>query len=316
MIRHKKVLVTGAAGFIGSNLIDKLLELGNEVIGIDNLITGTMKNLEKALKNNKFTFIKGDITNIENLDDLKDNDFDIIFHQAALVSVIKSVKDPLATNNNNIMGTLKMLEFARKYDIPKFIYASSSSVYGESKDLPKKLTTLTKPISPYGVSKLSGECYSFAYYHTYGIKTVSLRYFNVYGPRQAINEYSGVITIFLNRVLNDKPPIIFGDGTQTRDFTYVDDVVNANILAAEKNNASGKVFNVGYGKQITINELAQKIIELTNKSNLQPVYTDPRPGDIKHSLADISETIKVLGYKPKISIDDGLKLYYNWLINK
>ncbi|MHA1268789.1 MAG: NAD-dependent epimerase/dehydratase family protein [Candidatus Helarchaeota archaeon] len=313
MIEELTILVTGAAGFIGSSLIDKLLKYNNEIIGIDNLITGNFDNLSDAIKNPKFKFIKGNICNENIFNKLKNIQFDIVFHQAAIVSVSKSLENPIFTNINNVSGTLNLLEFARKKNIEKFIYASSSSVYGESTKLPKVVSMITKPISPYGVSKLTGECYTYAYYKSYGLKTVSLRYFNVYGPRQAYNNYSGVITIFFNRVMTDKAPIIFGTGEQTRDFTYIDDVIDANILAALNKGIEGKVFNVAYGKQISISDLANKIITLLNKK-LKPIYQDPRPGDILHSLADISETKQYLNYTPKYNIDIGLKKYYNWLL--
>ena len=309
-------LVSGAAGFIGSNLTDKLLELGCSVVGVDNLINGNLKNLENASKNQNFEFKKGDICDSKFLDQISSYNFDIIFHQAAMVSVSRSVENPTITNLNNVDGTLKLLEFARKNDIDRFVYASSSSVYGDSPTIPKQISMQTKPISPYGVSKLAAESYTYAFYRTYGLKTVSLRYFNVYGPRQAINEYSGVITIFFDRVVNNKPPIIFGDGKQTRDFTYIDDVVQANLLAAEARSVEGKVFNVGMGKQTSILDLAHKIIKIANKDNLIPVFSDPRPGDIRHSLADISETKKYLNFEPKIDIETGLQLYYKWFISK
>ena len=315
MIKNKKILITGAAGFIGSNLTDKLLKLDNEVVGIDSLITGNLNNLDDALRKPNFKFIQDDLCDLDTFNKLNDEQFDVIFHQAALPSVSKSIKFPLLTNNNNVNATINLLEYARKNDIEKFIYASSSSVYGDSPQLPKSTSMHTKPISPYGVSKLAGEYYTYVYYKIYGLKTVSLRYFNVYGPRQSYNQYSGVITIFFNRVINNQPPIIFGTGEQTRDFTYIDDVVNANIIAVKTKNVEGNVFNIANGSQTSINDLALKIISIANK-NLKPIYQKPRLGDILHSLADISETKLLLKFSPSYSIDSGLKKYYNWLINK
>ena len=316
MLHNKKILVTGAAGFIGSNIVDKLLELDNEVMGIDNLLTGILSNLKKAQENDSFKFIKTDFTDKNSFKDLKEHEFDIIFHQGALPSVTKSVKDPITTNENNINGTLNILKYALDYNVKKIVYASSSSVYGDSPTLPKKESMLNKPISPYGVSKLAGECYCYAFYRTYGLKTVSLRYFNVYGPRQSYNDYSGVITIFINRVLNDENPIIFGDGKQSRDFTYIDDVVQANLIAAETSNADGQIFNIAKGERTTILDLANNIIKIMNKNTLKPNFTDPRPGDILHSLADITKAKQILGYNPKYSLKEGLKSYINWINDK
>lgn len=316
MLKNKRILVTGAAGFIGSNLVDKLLELENEVVGIDNLLTGKLSNLEHAQKFDSFKFIKTDFKNEYFHKNLKENEYDIIFHQGALPSVTKSVLDPRSTNENNINGTLNVLKYAIDYHVDKIIYASSSSVYGDSPTLPKIESMPAKPISPYGVSKLAGECYCYAFYRTYGLKTVALRYFNVYGPRQSFNEYSGVITIFLNEILGGNNPNIFGDGQQTRDFTFIDDVVQANLLAAEIKNAEGQVFNIANGQQTTILKLANEMIKLLDKKNIKPIFSDPRPGDILHSLADISKARKILGYNPKYSLESGIKSYLNWKIDK
>jgi UDP-glucose 4-epimerase len=316
MLKNKKILVTGAAGFIGSNLVDKLLELENKVVGIDNLLTGKLSNLEYAQKFDSFKFIKTDFKRENFYNNLKEDEYDIIFHQGALPSVTKSVLDPTSTNENNLNGTLNVLKYATDFGVDKIIYASSSSVYGDSPTLPKIESMRTKPISPYGVSKLAGECYCHAFYRTYGLKTVALRYFNVYGPRQSFNEYSGVITIFLNEILAGNNPKIFGDGKQSRDFTFIDDVIQANLLAAEIKNTEGQVFNIANGQQTSILKLANEMIKLLGKKNLKPIFTDPRPGDILHSLADISKARKNLGYNPKYSLESGIKSYLNWIIDK
>lgn len=303
-----KVVVTGGCGFIGSNIAEELIKK-HYVVVIDDLSTGRIENIQSLQDKENFEFVRGNITDLDLLKQIFE-DVDCIFHQAAIPSVQRSVENPLDTNEANIKGTLNVLIAARDCGVKKVIYASSSSVYGDTPELPKKENMKPNPQSPYAVSKLTGEYYCEVFSEIYGIKTVCLRYFNVYGPRQnPASEYAAVIPRFINRVLNNKPPIIFGDGNQTRDFTFVKDVVKANILAMEKN-VEG-VFNIAYGQQISINELANKIMEIVGVK-LNPVYDKPRPGDIRNSLADISLAKQKLGYMPEYSLEKGLEVTIRW----
>jgi len=313
-IKEKKILVTGAAGFIGSNLTDSLLELGTEVIGIDNLFNGRLDNLEDARKNKDFKFFKTDIRDLSRIIDIS-KDIDIIIHEAAFTSVPQSLLMPESCNDVNINGVLNILNAARLNDIEKVIFATSSSVFGDLPGLPKKDDAKRKPISPYGVSKLAGESYMQAYHSVYGINTTCLRYFNVFGPRQRDSPYSGVIAIWLGKLLRDEELLIFGDGEQSRDFTYIKDVLQANLLAAE-HNAPGEILNVGAGSPITLTDLAKLILKITNKANLKIKYTDPRAGDIKHSYADISKARELIKFEPKFNQKDGLINYFKWYRDK
>jgi len=310
----KKVLVTGAAGFIGSNLTDRLLELGAEVIGMDSLFNGRLENLKQAQKHKMFTFYKGDIRDFNFLLDIS-KDIEIIYHQAAFTSVPQSILMPESCNNVNVNGTLNILNAARKNDINKIVFASSSSVYGDLPTLPATEDMNKNPISPYGVSKLAVDAYMSAYYLTYGIKTIGLRYFNVYGPRQKDSPYSGVIAIWIGRIERNEDLVIFGDGKISRDFTYIKDVVQANLLATQLDEG-GEVFNIGAGSPIDLTSLAKLLLKLTNKPELGIVYTDPRPGDIMHSYADISKAENTLGFIPEYDQEKGLKDYLDWLQNK
>ncbi|MFX1409378.1 MAG: NAD-dependent epimerase/dehydratase family protein [Promethearchaeota archaeon] len=309
-----RILVTGAAGFIGSNLTNSLLEKGAAVIGIDNFFNGNLENLDEALNNKNFQFRKGDIRDLNFLLDIL-REIDIIFHEAAFTSVPQSILMPESCNDVNINGTLNVLNAARIKDVEKVIFASSSSVYGDTPTLPKKEDMLRLPISPYGVSKMACESYMQTYYHLYGLKTTSLRYFNVYGPRQKYSPYSGVIAIWLGRIINNKDLIIFGNGEQSRDFTYIKDVIQANILAT-RDHAEGQILNIGAGSPIKLIDLAKLILKITNKENLKISYTDPRPGDILHSYADISLAKKIIGFQPKFNQEQGLRDYFNWYSNK
>ena len=307
---NKKVLVTGAAGFIGSNLTDKLLELGATVIGIDNLFNGRLENLDNAQKRKNFQFFKGDIRDINLLLDIS-IDVNIIYHQAAFTSVPQSVLMPQSCNDVNINGTLNILNAAKKNNIDKIIFASSSSVYGDEPSLPKKEDMKKNPKSPYAVSKLAGEGYVQVYSSLYGLNTTILRYFNVYGPRQKDSHYSGVIAIWLGRIIRNEDLIIFGDGQNSRDFTYIKDVVRANVLAA-KLDKSGEIFNIGANSPIKLIDLARLMLKITNKENLNINYSDPRPGDILHSYADISKAKKLLKFEPEYIQEQGLKTYLKW----
>jgi len=308
-MKNKKIVVTGGAGFIGSNLARHLSNGKNHVVVIDNLSTGHLENIQDLIAAEKVEFIKGSITELNVLQDVFKG-VDYVFHEAALPSVPRSIKEPLLTNQVNINGTLNVLVAAKDASIKKVIYASSSSVYGDTPTLPKKESMTPNPLSPYTVSKLAGEYYCQVFTTAYGLPTVALRYFNVYGPQQdPASEYAAVIPKFVTRVLNHQKIVIYGDGEQTRDFTFVADVVRANILAAESK-ISG-VFNAAGGKRITLNDLAQTIMMLC-KNKVDIVYEDVRPGDIKHSLADISKAKKGFGYIPEYGINEGLKETIKW----
>ena len=310
-LEGKRILVTGVAGFIGSNLSDELLDKKASVIGIDNFFNGRMDNIKDSLQNQNFTFHKADIRDYDFLLEIC-KDIDIIFHEAAFTSVPQSVKMPISCNEVNVNGTLNILNAARIRDVETIIFASSSSVYGDTPTLPKKEDMNLIPISPYGVAKLACEKYLYAFYKVYGLNTVALRYFNVYGPRQKDSTYSGVIPIWLGRIYRDENPIVFGDGEQRRDFTYIKDVVNANLLSGVANNIAGEVFNIGASSPITVNELADIIKKICEKEYLGVDFTDPRPGDIRDSFADITKARKILKFEPKYDIQTGLKKYIEW----
>jgi UDP-glucose 4-epimerase len=308
-MKNKKIVVTGGAGFIGSNLARYLSNQKNQVVILDNLSTGHLENIQDLIAVEKVEFINGSITELNILQDVFKG-FDYVFHEAALPSVPRSIKEPLLTNQVNIDGTLNVLVAAKETGVKKVIYASSSSVYGDTPTLPKNESMTPNPLSPYAVSKLVGEYYCQVFTRVYGLPTITLRYFNVYGPHQdPASEYAAVIPRFITRLLDHQNIIIFGDGQQTRDFTFVADVVRANILAAE-NRISG-VFNAAGGKRITLNDLAQMIMMLC-KNTVDIVYEDVRPGDIKHSLADISKANKGFDYLPKYDINEGLKETIKW----
>ncbi|QDA31785.1 SDR family oxidoreductase [Thermococcus indicus] len=301
-MRDKLVVITGGAGFIGSHIAWELVK-DNEVIIIDNLYTGKEENVPPGAK-----LVRADIRDYESIAELI-SQADYVFHEAAQVSVVESIRDPVFTEEVNVIGTLNILR-ALLEGQGKLIFASSAAVYGDNPNLPLRETERPKPLSPYGVTKATAEEYLRVFNELYGVPTVALRYFNVFGPRQSANQYAGVISIFINRALKNEPLVIFGDGKQTRDFIYVKDVVRANILAAESRRSNGRVFNVATGRQTTILELAMKIIEITGATS-SILFDKPRPGDIRHSLADISE-IKSLGFEPEFSLEEGLKKTVEW----
>lgn len=309
-----KIVVTGAAGFIGSNLTDKLLELGAEVIGLDNLFNGRLVNLEAAMKYKTFNFHKGDVRDLNFLLEVF-KDVDIVYHEAAFTSVPQSVKMPENCNDVNVNGIMNVLNAALKQDVNKVVFASSSAVYGDIPTLPKEETMSRWPISPYGVAKLACEQYTKVYHHVYGLNTTSIRYFNVYGPRQRDSPYSGVIAIWLGRLIRNEDLIIYGDGEQSRDFTYVKDVIQGNLLVAE-HDIPGEIINIACGNPITLTDLAKLILKLTGKENLRIQYIDPRPGDIKHSFGDISKANKLLGFEAKYTQEEGLRDYLKWYVKK
>jgi len=328
-MNSRTVVVTGGAGFIGSHLAEGLLKRGYQVRILDDLSTGKLDNITHLLDpiptksriphhigtnpknsmnptnstNPAVDFIPGSITDLSLLTKLF-RGIDFVFHQAAVPSVPRSIDDPQATHEANLTGTLNVLLAAKDNGVKKVIYASSSSVYGDTPTLPKREDMLPDPRSPYAVAKLAGEYYCRVFQQVYGLPTACLRYFNVYGPRQdPDSQYAAVIPRFIHLARNNSSPVIYGDGEQTRDFTFIKDVVDANILAAESN-ASG-IFNIGRGERVSINNLAGLIIKLVG-SIVDPVRQEPRPGDVKHSLADISSA-RAFGYDPKYSLEEGLR---------
>jgi UDP-glucose 4-epimerase len=312
--RYSKILVTGGAGFIGSHIVDQLISEDFEVTVIDNLQTGRLKNIKPDQRRKELHFVRGDVRDF-NLVRNAVKDIDAVFHEAAFVDVALSIKNPTLTNEVNVAGTLNILKASSDLGVKRFIYASSGAVYGSTLRPQKRENGTLNPISPYGVSKLAAENYVGLFNHLYGMETVSLRYFNVYGPRQSFNfrsAYGGVIALCINRLLKNIPPIIYGDGEQTRDFVYVQDVVEANILALNTKDAIGETFNVGSGTSTSINQIAELLKEITNKENLHNIYSDPRQGDIRHGYADINKAKKLLGYNPKFSIKEGLTELHNW----
>jgi len=299
-----KFLVTGGAGFIGSHLVEELLKRNYEVRVLDNFSTGKRENIKEFEKD--IELIEGDIRSYHIVEKAVKG-IDIILHQAALPSVPRSIKDPITTNDVNVGGTLNILEAAKENNVKRVVFASSSSVYGDTPTLPKSEDMIPNPLSPYAVSKLAGEKYCQLYSRIYGLETVILRYFNVFGPRQDPNsQYSAVIPKFIKAIKEDKRPIIYGDGTQSRDFTYVANVVEANILAANAKVDSGIIMNCACGGQITLNELVNEINKILKK-NIEPIYNEPRIGDIKHSYADIELINRKLNFKPIFNFYEGLK---------
>lgn len=297
-----KAVVTGGAGFIGSHIADELVKHNYLVTIIDNLSTGKMENI--AHLDGKIEFIEGSVTDLNLLSSVFQG-ADYIFHEAAIPSVPRSIKDPIASNEVNTTGTLKVLMAARDNKVKKVVYASSSSVYGDTPTLPKREDMILNPQSPYAVSKLAAEYYCLVFNKIYGLPTACLRYFNVFGPRQdPDSQYSAVIPRFIKAICAGQSPVIFGDGEQTRDFTYVKDVARANILAAESN-AIG-VFNIGGGKKVSLNYLTNLILKLGDREDFKPIYQTERAGDIKHSLADITRA-KTFGYAPTYGLEQGLK---------
>jgi UDP-glucose 4-epimerase len=307
--RFRKALVTGGAGFIGSHLVEALVGQGCAVTVIDNLASGHLANLD-AVKD-KVTVVQGDIKDERTLNRVVKG-CDVVFHLAAVVSVTQTVKEPVASALVNELGTIRMLDAARTNDVRRVVLSSSSAVYGDAPQLPKTESMIPAPLSPYAVQKLTNEYYAELYHRLYGLETVCLRYFNVYGPRQdPSSPYSGVISIFMLRALNGEAPLIYGDGGQTRDFVYVKDVVQANLLAAAHEAAPGRVFNVGTSNSVSINGLWQMIAQLA-QCHLPAKHEAPRPGDIVHSLASIQRAKELMGFQPAISFEEGLRQTFTW----
>ncbi len=305
-------LVTGGAGFIGSHVTGRLLGEGHRVRVLDNCSTGSRANLELGGHlTAHLDVIEGDIRDLGTVE-AATRGVDVVFHQAAMRSVPRSVKDPLGANENNVTGTLNIFEAARRTGVRRVVYASSSSVYGDRPDLPKREDQTPAPISPYAVSKAAGEQYAIVWSRLYGVETVGLRYFNVFGPRQdPMSEYAAVIPRFILWALKHAPLEVHGDGTQSRDFTYIDNVVEANLLAARAAGASGEVFNVGCGARVSLLTIITSLERLLGRP-LERHHTPARAGDVAHTLADVGKAKRLLGYTPLVSFDEGLKRTFEY----
>lgn len=314
-------LITGVAGFIGSNLLETLLKLNQKVIGLDNFATGFQSNLDDVLSSvsaaqqNNFTFYRGDICHYEDCENSV-REVDYVLHQAALGSVPRSIRMPRPTNDTNVTGFLNMLLAAKEAKVKRFIYASSSSVYGDSPELPKVESKIGNPLSPYAVSKYTNELYAKAFATCYGMENIGLRYFNVFGARQnPEGQYAAVIPLWIQALLGQTPIYINGDGETSRDFCYIDNAVQANLLAALTDDKSvlNKVYNITFGEKTTLNQLAKLIAANLNKE-FKPQYREFREGDIRHSVADITASRNALGYRPHFSVADGLKQTVAWYL--
>jgi UDP-glucose 4-epimerase len=302
-------LVTGGAGFIGSHIVEALVRRGDRVRVLDNLITGKRGNLEPLVS--RIEFIEGDIRDFETARRAVEG-VGVIFHEAAIPSVPRSVADPLLNHESNINGTFNLLLAARDAGVRRLVYAASSSAYGERGTGAKVEDQLPSPLSPYAAAKLVGEYYCQVFTHVYGLETVALRYFNVFGPRQdPSSPYSGVISKFITSLLGGEPPVVFGDGEQSRDFTYVANVVDANLRAAEASEAAGRVINLGLNQRTTLNQLLAELQKIIG-TNLTPRYESPRIGDVRHSLADITRAEQLLGFKPIVGLTEGLRYTVDW----
>lgn len=310
--KETKFLITGGAGFIGSNLCEALLKRGHFVRCLDDLSTGKAENIQPFLENSNFEFIKGDIRDLDTCMNACKN-IDYVSHQAAWGSVPRSIEMPLVYEEINIKGTLNMLEAARQNNVKKFVYASSSSVYGDEPTLPKREGREGNLLSPYALTKRTNEEYAALYTKLYGLETIGFRYFNVFGRRQDPDgAYAAVIPKFVKNLLENEAPTINGDGTQSRDFTYIENVIEANLKGMQApKEAAGESFNIAYGGQVNLNELYQKLSELLNKK-IEPVYGPERAGDIKHSNADIGKAKKLLKYAPEYSFERGIELTIAW----
>jgi nucleoside-diphosphate-sugar epimerase len=304
-----RYMVTGGAGFIGSNTVDELVKRGHSVVVLDDLSSGKEDNLAEV--RNKITFMKASITDLEAVRKAV-HEAECVIHLAARTSVPRSMKDPIETNHINVDGTLNVLVAARDAKVKRIVFAASSSAYGETPTLPKVESMPPAPISPYGVTKYVGELYAQTFGRCYGLENVALRYFNIFGPRQDPGSpYSGVLSRFAAAFLEDTPPVIYGDGEQSRDFTYVENAVQANLLASEAPNVSGKVFNIGTGSRYTLNQTLELLRGHSGK-NLQAQYDPPRDGDIRDSQADITQARELLGYDPQVSFEEGLQRTLDW----
>ena len=311
-ISKNSFLVTGGAGFIGSNIIEYLLKYNaGKVYCLDNFSNGFRKNLREFEGHANFHLIEADICNYEDCREYTVG-IDFVLHQAALGSVPRSINDPINTNHSNVTGFLNMLYASKENAVKKFVYAASSSTYGDSKELPKVENKIGRPLSPYAVTKLVNELYADVFYKTYNFSSIGLRYFNVFGPKQDPNgAYAAVIPLFMNAMINGNAPRINGDGEQTRDFTFVENAVQANIKALFSEVNGSEVYNVAFSERISVNKLFNSIKELSGKE-LDPIYGSERKGDVRDSLADITKAQKYLDYNPEVDILEGLKITWNW----
>ena len=304
-----RYLVTGGAGFIGSNTVDELVRRGHSVVVLDDLSSGKEENLAEV--RSKITFVKGSVTDLEAVQKAI-HQAEFVIHLAARTSVPRSVKDPLETNRINVEGTLNVLVAARDNKVKRIVFAASSSAYGETPTLPKTEAMQPQPISPYGVSKYVGELYAQTFGRCYGLENVCLRYFNIFGPRQDPDSpYSGVLSRFSTAFLEEQAPVVYGDGEQTRDFTYVDNAVQGNLLACETAGASGQVFNIGTGGRVSLNQTLDLLRKISGK-NLPAKFEPAREGDIRDSQADIARAKEVLGYEPTVMFEEGLERTFAW----
>ena len=309
--KGKNILVTGGAGFIGSHIVDRL-SLENRVTVLDNLSLGSLSNLEKS--KDRITFIKGDVLDKALLKDVV-AEVEFVFHLAANVGNIRSIKDPYFDMDVNIKGTLNLLEACRSSNIKRLVYSSSAAIFGEAKYIPIDEEHPLNPESPYAVSKLAAEKYCFAFHKVHGIPTTALRYFNVYGPRQDTSEYANAVSIFLSRIKDGKTLTIFGDGKQTRDFVFIEDVVSANILAAIQPEAVGELFNIATGQEDSIEQLTTIIRQISGRES-SVIYADPRRGEVKYSRANIEKARTMLRYSPKTNLKEGLLLTWRDMIDE
>lgn len=319
MIKESKILVTGGAGFIGSNLCENLLQNGNQVVCFDNFSTGKRENINQFLKNSDFNLIEGDIRNLQDCQ-VAIHEVDIVLHQAALGSIPRSIEDPITTNEVNINGFLNMLIVSSDAGVKRFVYACSSSTYGDHPDLPKVENIIGRPLSPYAITKYANELYAKVFSEIRGLETIGLRYFNVFGPRQDTDgAYAAAIPKFVKNLINHESPIIYGDGEQSRDFTYIENVIQMNNLAATTSNkkALNEIYNVAYGDSSTINELLSSLRDLLSNfdkkiNEVVPDYQLARKGEVRHSLASIKKGETLLEYQPRFSLSQGLSKAIPW----
>jgi UDP-glucose 4-epimerase len=306
---YSRILVTGGAGFIGSHIVDRLLSKGFEVTVLDSLINGQLENIFNHQGDERFHFVKSDIRDLNEIREIMKNQ-DMVFHEAAITDITYSIKHPLDTNAVNTTGTLGLLESCVNSDVTRVIFASSSSVYGGGNAPPFKEEMPLNPGSPYAISKLAAEHYINMFHELYGLETVILRYFNVYGSRARANQ--GVISIFINQLLKNMNPVIYGDGEQTRDYVNVQDVVDANVSALSSRNAVGETINIGTGTAISLNRIVDMMLDSMNEKLLSPIYSNPRQGDVKHGYADIGKAEKLLDFHPKVSLEEGINQLIKW----
>lgn len=309
-----KILITGGAGFVGSHLCDRYTKNGDTVLCLDNFMNGNLSNVRHLLNNRNFKLINGNILDFDMLEKIM-RGVDAVFHLAAQIHVDRSIVEPKLTYETNVLGTQNILEVARMYDVNKIVYASSSEVYGSTQYAPMDEKHPLNAPHPYGASKIAADRLCYSYIQTYGMNICIMRPFNLYGPRQKDFGYGGAISLFVKRVLNNTPPIIYGDGKQTRDYTYVEDIVDAYDIILNYEKQINEPINFGTGKEISIKDLANLVIKLCDKDvNMKPVHVDARPGEVQRLIADISEAKKI-GWEPKFTIDNGLEKFINWYKN-